>query len=274
MSINAAKTVYCEGHAGGPDSYMLNNLLPTGHGLDRPKIEPIGGKDGWGKFFENYVSDQDYIALQDRDFDAEPQFDDTGQPKLQQLKDRRYMTGRTCLESYVLNLDWLRQYVEENLSRTISIDHLHETLEATVTDHIPYHAVRWSFQKLRNYINCPGLGDIRVHFIRDDSIADAHQRIEQLHHHYDEAHQTILSNVTLEEFDRLYEDYEARFMRSDFFSSGRYAAWFDGKRLLKNWLGRLPATIPANDYLEWAVKNEDFDFSRFPDLYEFAQACR
>ncbi|GEM_PF-2420657 len=273
MSIASSlqsRTVYCEGKSGGLDAIFFTRLLTSSTPLGgfTIRVEPIGGKSGWGKFFDAYAQDTNYMAVRDRDLDKQPIFDTTENIQLQ-YESRVYFLGLPSLESYFLKPSLLVDFLQENNRSSPSIDELELKLQKIAQQLIPYYTVRWAFQDLRNSgIHVPSLGDISSMNLDESAcINAAHTKLDEFRQtaavFVTKARQTIKVN----EFNTIYQRYKAKFI-----ANTDFLFWFDGKDLLKRWfegLGR--GGLSSETYSEWAASK--IEFKDHPDLLEFQRIC-
>jgi hypothetical protein len=263
--------VYCEGQSGGIDAVLLNRLLrPSPRPLE---ISPIGGKSGWGKFFDAFIKPgTPYLALQDRDLDQRPEIDDVGRPKLQRARPNReeYLTGLPCAESYFLNNDLLLNYLRNNKKLAVSSFQLEEKLRRIAEEMQAYFAVRWAFQDMRKDAGITvGLADIsRETLDKDACVQAATEQIEAYRRDMRARLSAVRIVITIRQFEGRFDQYYAHFSSEEFIASKRFVLWFDGKDLLGRWLAGMSNTT---NYLMDAVNN--LSFKDFPNLLEFRDKC-
>lgn len=273
----ATRIVYCEGE---PDNTLLNSLLkPEPENVRKIQIETIGGKQGWGKFFDAYVNPRgvNYVALRDRDLDRKPELDEQGRPKLQKIKSNLYMTGLPCTESYFLDPELLLEYLQSDYAsraEKYSLEGLVHKLTEVIETVTAYYAVRWAFQELRAKAgDCVGLADIASSSLTEqDCLKDAYQRIMDFRDGWQTGANKTAQTVTTAEFDRHYQMFYRQFSAAEFIERKLFIFWFDGKDVLKRWFGKIDSKIGnSDDYCTRMASR--LSLSKYPDLAEFRDIC-
>lgn len=274
MSVDsvASKVVFCEGKPDSLDSRLLYEILPVGH----VRIRPVGGKYGLQAYIQGYLatypSDAQpaYIALRDRDFDAEP----PNTPQLIPLKEPVWMTYRAAVENYLIDAELLHTYWREREQApawkhgpALSTDDIEARIKQSAQDLADYQAVRWGLARLKPGSRWPeigttwtkdGSGDLPASLAFNDCLARACELTASF--------QAQLQGIHPAQLQEQADAYRQQFNERSFLATQGYLAWFHGKDHLVQLCHRLAPNFPRRHYADWAA--EHVDIQKHPELQQ------
>lgn len=289
------RIVFCEGGGGSADILLLRHLLLTSKPTDAFQliIEPLRGKSAVGSFVQGYsiaTNNPNWIVLRDRDLDREH-----NHWQLQTFnpdqRERVFLTGLTCIESYFLDpillieyLNW-RYSVQPPPSELPSSNQVATMLTTTVNVLADYEALRWTLQSLRQSLHEEarkrhvvrtrgGVFDLPNRLTDEDGTIpqqlDVSTLLSQAKLLVDDFRQ-ITESISMDELNQRFLAFQQQFRG---LTENEHKLWFHGKDVLHHWLQNADLRlyqIRIESYVEWAAEN--INLEQFPDLIEFQQKC-
>ncbi len=276
------KLVFCEGEdESSPDKLasldkrLLSRLL-----VGRPPtavIIPVGGKQQMRGFIRGRLAapdtTQSYLALRDRDFDAEPpttvsliQFR-SGQPI--------YMCHRAAIENYLIDSTLIHKYWTES-SKGPAWQHGDSPGEDTIrswitqaaSDIAKYQAIRWSLATLKPADRWPEMSTTWTkgsgHLPNSLDERECNEQAKKLIYAFKEETTKVSETVFVQHYARFSE----QFAVPQFIEQGSYLVWFHGKDLKKAMQKLRLNSISLDHFCDWAVEN--LEWRQHPDLQDLA----
>lgn len=260
---NRISWLFCEGEQGSPDVLLLRRVV-GGLGV---RVQPCGSKDGLPAFargFSRRDANASYLAIRDRDFDAEP----SAEPRLLPDPMRReavWLGHRASVESYLVEPGLLDGWLTATGRPSPGCAALAESLGQAARDIAAHQAARWALAAMRP----AGLSLARLHALSgsDGELpqdlppaacrALAAARLAPI--------RGTLGALGMDALDQRIEHYTARFEADDFWADQHWLAWFHGKDLRAAWARRVP-NIHWRRCLMWAA--EHLNWRAHPDLVQ------
>lgn len=278
--VSNSKVIFCEGKQKSLDAKLLERVLET-MPVERPTIVPSGGKFTFsvfaqGYFFPDETVNQRYIVFRDRDFDTEP----TTNIQLLQWQ-RQFLTHRTCVENYLLDVDLIHSYWVEEYTNKLNnpsskwghgnspgIEAILAWIEASARSIQQYQAVRWALANLlqisaeRSQLKTTWTGGSGT-LPSSVALQDCKTEAESLIKRFREA----VDTVTQDRFEESLATYQNRFAQEEFWAQQQYLIWFHGKDIRKAMQKQQPQYISLYDsFCNWAIAQ--LDITEYPDLIE------
>lgn len=276
MSVTSrgVQLIFCEGRPESLDSQLLKRMI----GSTMAQVVPCGGKQTLRSFIEgrlsSYSDSPRYVALRDRDFDAEP----GTEPALLRLRGEKpiFLTYRSCVESYLLDAELIHGYWRESSEGPAwrhgdppDSSKLRGCLETAARKIAPYQAVRWALAGIKPGERWPGVptcwtrgsGSLPASLGFTDCLVEAKELVA--------AFSREAGVVTPEALERHAKAYWERFQEPCFWIEEQYLVWFDGKDLKTSTQAQEGLSISMNHFCEWAVQR--LKWEDYADLREFSR---
>jgi|GEM_PF-2604062 len=270
--------VFCEGVASSADisfwkRVLIDDVLPEYK--YRIQIVPMGGKHSAQNFARGYTANgKNWRIIRDRDLDAE----NSKAKPIQWNQGKQLLTGFTCLESYMLNPELLRQCLDHyNLTKQNPTDH-HQTVQQTVSELKSYQVIRWALQRLRKQAleQAKGLSYKRQ---RDFDLANRlSEKDGKLPEKLDfatceanaiehvETFRILFDSVSIDDLQRHIQDIRTIFNDTQF----DYRYWYHGKDVLAYWLNHY--SVKRENFMKFVV--EIVDWQQYAAIKEIQRICQ
>lgn len=264
--------VFCEGGPGSVDIRLVSLLVESPAVL----VVPAHGKRGIRAFAQGYRAseshDTSHIIFRDRDFDAEPESDQA----LLECRGHMYLTGRACVESYMLDarllFDYGSQVGHAALGESVEgVDSLLTKCAEAIAD---YQAVRWALARLKPRDGWPeirstwtdGDGSLPEDLSLPSCRRNAAERVK--------CYRDRQSGISEDQLDCAIGEFYERFTAESFWEQNGWQLWFHGKDLLKSLNRKLGAGSLSTSDLAWALEQGRLRIDDHPDLVQLRGIIR
>jgi hypothetical protein len=275
--------LFCEGTEDSNKSYdrqILRKLLPA------VTVQTFGGKMGYKQYKLAYLQmnkglfEKAYI-FRDRDFDFDYQYLEQ-KPHLIGAGKNEFSSFRTCIENYMLDIDFFFSFLEEKyahrdfLKTKLELEFLYKTAAKEICY---YSAMRHA------------LGFVRKPFpFLKTKPADANEKDINFTNYdktnckkemqdYFNRFLAAIPQFSEQELNEKFEFFCQKFEKDSFYDTQAYMIWFNGKELMKQInqnfkKDRIEISL-KEDYFSWLMDNHTKDmWLKFDDLKELVEKVK
>lgn len=276
----ASIILFCEGEENSNKSYdkqILRKILPES------TVQTFGGKMGYKQYKNAYLQinkglfSESYI-FRDRDFDF-PFEHLEKEPHLIVAGKTEFASFRTCIENYMLDIDFFFRFLEEEyadrsfLKTQQELAHLYTESAKEIRY---YSAMRHALGFVRKPF--PFLKSKPENDKEKDITFDNFEKATCQKEMNDYLNRFLakIPTFSAKELNEKFEFFCQKFDKENFYTEHKYMIWFNGKELKDQIQKHLQKFRPQisleKDYFEWLMENHNKEmWLKFPDLKELKE---